>query len=163
MSSMHSVQYCHRAANLFRRLSQCRVYQQTMSYRDLNEVRLIGRLGKDPKDLSTTSRPAVTFPLATNYSYKNSLGEEISRTDWHNIWIGYPKVCAYLLENVQKGDRVLISGRIQQQTKSDEHGRALYVHHIFADNVILIQKYHRQMQDGGEKNLQSEQDESLQA
>ena len=51
-----------------------------------NKVQLIGNLGKDPEVKNLTSGKIVAnFSLATSENYKNSQGEKVTDTQWHNI------------------------------------------------------------------------------
>ena len=51
-----------------------------------NRVQLIGNLGMDPEVKSLTSgKKMVKFSVATSESYKNSEGEKVTDTQWHNI------------------------------------------------------------------------------
>ena len=51
-----------------------------------NKVQLIGNLGNDPEIITLESgKKLAKFSIATNESYKNSLGEKITDTQWHNV------------------------------------------------------------------------------
>ena len=51
-----------------------------------NKVQLIGNLGMNPEVKEIRNgRKMAKFSLATNASYKNSVGEKITDTQWHNI------------------------------------------------------------------------------
>lgn len=72
----------------------------------LNNVELIGRVGKDPEMRYTSSGKAVCgFSLATN-----EMGKD--KTTWHNItaWEKLAEVCE---RYVKKGDLIYLSGRIE--------------------------------------------------
>ena len=52
----------------------------------LNEVKLIGNLGKDPEIKTFESgQQVVSFSMATAEKYKNSEGELVVDTQWHNV------------------------------------------------------------------------------
>ena len=58
-----------------------------------NSVQLIGRLGIDPEVKNLDSGKTLTkFSLATSDSYKNSAGEKVEDTQWHNI-VAWGKGC----------------------------------------------------------------------
>jgi len=51
-----------------------------------NKVQLIGNLGNDPEVIALESgKKLAKFSLATNESYKNTEGEKVTQTDWHNL------------------------------------------------------------------------------
>ncbi|HOB71904.1 MAG TPA: single-stranded DNA-binding protein, partial [bacterium] len=50
-----------------------------------NKVLLIGNLGQDPEIKTLESGKKVArFTLATNESFKNSEGQKVEETTWHN-------------------------------------------------------------------------------
>lgn len=72
----------------------------------LNNVELIGRVGRDPEMRYTSNGKAVVgFSLATN-----EMGKD--KTTWHNItaWEKLAEVCE---QYVKKGDLIYLSGRIE--------------------------------------------------
>lgn len=51
-----------------------------------NKVQLIGHIGNEPEMINLESgKKLVKFSLATNETYKNTEGEKVTNTDWHNI------------------------------------------------------------------------------
>ena len=79
----------------------------------LNEVKLIGNVGKDVelKHLDNDKKVA-RIVLATNKSYKKQNGEKESRTEWHNIelWGDTAQFCA---NYVKKGMLLYVCGEIR--------------------------------------------------
>jgi single-strand DNA-binding protein len=106
----------------------------------LNEVKLIGHLGKDPDLRFTTGGTAVaTFSVATSRKYKDRDGQIQEHTEWHNIvvWRNLAETCAkYLL----KGKLVYISGEIQTRSYDDRDGNKRYITEIIADKVKFLGK-----------------------
>ena len=52
----------------------------------LNRVMLIGRLGKDPEVRRLETGAAVAkFTMATDESYKDTNGNKVEQTEWHNV------------------------------------------------------------------------------
>lgn len=90
----------------------------------MNQVTLIGRLGKDPaaKDFQNGGR-VVSFTLATSERWKDkSSGEQKERTEWHNIQIfneGLGKVAERYL---RKGNQCMVQGQIQSREYTDKDG-----------------------------------------
>lgn len=89
----------------------------------LNKVQLIGRLGGDPTVTTMQSGTnRVSFSLATSHAIRNSNGERVERTEWHNI-VGWGRI-ANLFNNltVNKGSLVYIEGSLVHRTWTDDNG-----------------------------------------
>jgi single-strand DNA-binding protein len=79
----------------------------------LNEVRLIGNVGKDVelKHLEN-DRKVARVVLATNKTYKKQNGEKESKTEWHNVefWGDTAQFCG---NYVKKGMLLYICGELR--------------------------------------------------
>jgi single-strand DNA-binding protein len=87
----------------------------------VNEVWLVGNLGKDPEIRHTQSGQQVaTISLCTNRSIKNQEGQWHTEATWHSV------VCwqkqAEIIGSAQKGDGVAIQGRLQYREWEDKDG-----------------------------------------
>ncbi len=52
----------------------------------VNRVTLVGNVGEVPRVSEREGEAFVAnFPLATNEFYKNKEGEEVNKTEWHQI------------------------------------------------------------------------------
>ena len=73
-----------------------------------NRVQLIGRLGQDPEVRTLTSgKKLTTFSVATTDSYRNSSGDKVEETQWHNI-VAWGKVGEIAGEYLTKGQEVAL-------------------------------------------------------
>ena len=99
----------------------------------LNQVTLLGRLGRDAETSFTANGKSVTkFSIATENSYK--VGDEWKTdTSWNNCvaW-GKDKVAAYMT----KGSQVLVTGRLNTRSY-DKDGEKKYVTEVVVDNIVL--------------------------
>lgn len=87
----------------------------------INQVTLVGRVGKDPEIRYTTDNKAVAmFSIATN-----ELGND--KTTWHNVkaWEKRAELCE---QYVKKGDLLYISGRIEYSEKDGKYYTAIVAH-----------------------------------
>ena len=87
-----------------------------------NRVQLIGHLGHDPEIKTIENGKKVArFTLATDDSYKNSEGQKIKETTWHNLiaWNGLADLSDKYLK---KGSKVAVEGRIVYRTYEDKKG-----------------------------------------
>lgn len=83
----------------------------------VNKVILVGRLGKDPEVRYTQNGKAVAnFSLATDESYKNSDGEKVKKTEWHNIVVWGPSVENFVEKYLHKGDMIYVEGKLQTRS-----------------------------------------------
>ena len=109
---------------------------ETMSERSVNEVRLIGRIGKDIEVRFTPEGTKVgTFNLATAKSWKDrQSGERKEKTTWHRIvfW-RCDAVERYLL----KGKRIYLDGHLDQRSY-EKDGETRYITEIVCDSLILL-------------------------
>ncbi len=103
-----------------------------------NRVTLIGNLGQDPETKTTESGKKVTnFTLATDDGYKNSDGQKVSETTWHNIvaWNGLADIAGKYLK---KGRQVAVEGRIVYRTYEDKKGATKNITEIVLNDLILL-------------------------
>ena len=87
-----------------------------------NKVTLIGHLGMDPEVKQTEGgHKLAKMSIATNESYKNSKGEKVTETQWHNL-IAWGKTADFIGKYLQKGNEVVVEGKLkeQQKTKSNK-------------------------------------------
>ena len=86
--------------------------------RTINKVILVGNVGRDPDVYETKKGTrAVHLSLATN---RLPFGDEAEqRTDWHRLtlWAG---LAQFTEENVKKGDRIYLEGRLEYDAHERE-------------------------------------------
>lgn len=103
-----------------------------------NKVMLVGNLGQDP-DMKTLEggKKVVHFTLATKEDYKNSEGQKVKETTWHNItaWNGLAEIASKYLK---KGNEVFVEGRLVYRTYEDKQGATKYVTDIVLNDLLLL-------------------------
>jgi single-strand DNA-binding protein len=103
-----------------------------------NRVTLIGNLGQDPEIKTTETGKKVThFTLATSDGYKNSDGQKVNETTWHNIvaWNGLADIAGKFLK---KGKEVAVEGRIVYRTYEDKSGVTKNITEIVLNDLVLL-------------------------
>lgn len=91
----------------------------------LNEVRLIGRLGKEPDVRPTQKSNVVKLNVATWEIFYDEVRQEWSEvTEWHNVECWSQKVDRY--QKMKKGDIVVVFGKIVTQSYVDKQGVTKY-------------------------------------
>lgn len=104
----------------------------------LNQVILIGRLGKDPETRYTGGGQAVcSFSIATDESWKDRNGEKQKRTEWHRI-VAWGKTAEIAQEYLKKGREVSIIGKLQTRDWQDKEGVKRYSTEIIVQRLILL-------------------------
>ena len=102
----------------------------------VNNITCLGNLTRDPELRFTPSGAAVAgFGIAVNRSIQNKTsGEWESQADFFNVtaWHKLAENCA---ESLSKGDRVLVAGRLSQDSWEDKDGQKRSAVKIIA-NVI---------------------------
>lgn len=104
----------------------------------LNRIMLIGRLGKDAETRFTTNNVSVTnFTLATDYRYKGKNGDWVSETTWHNI-VSF-NLSDYYKENLKKGRKFYVEGRLSKRDYTDKDGIKRYNTEVITEKIIPLE------------------------
>jgi len=104
--------------------------------KSINKSQVLGHLGKDPIVSTIGNTKNAKFSIATNYEYRNSDGEKVSKTEWHNIEAWGP--LAEIVEKyLKKGDRAFIEGRLKTTSK-EENGVNRYFTVIVASELVML-------------------------
>ncbi|MFP4557815.1 MAG: single-stranded DNA-binding protein [Bacteroidales bacterium] len=104
----------------------------------MNKVQLQGFLGQDAEVRTFDSgRTLISLRMATNESYKNSNGEWITNTTWHNVAHWRTKMDESLRDDLKKGALVSVNGKINTRKYSDKEGKDRYITEVVAQKVEL--------------------------
>jgi len=104
----------------------------------LNKIMLIGNLGKDAETRFTTNNVSVTnFTLATTHSYKGKNGDWVNETTWHNI-VSF-NLSDYFKENLKKGKKFYIEGRLTKRDYTDKDGIKRYSTDVYSEKIIPLE------------------------
>lgn len=102
----------------------------------MNKANILGRLTKDPELRYTqTGLANATFTLAVNRNFKNADGNYEADFIPVVVWRGLAEMLA---NNLKKGSRVCVSGRIQTRSYDDNNGNKRYVTEIVAEDATVI-------------------------
>jgi single-strand DNA-binding protein len=108
-----------------------------MSCFDINQLAISGNLTRDPQLLHLDDGTALCkLRIANNDRTKNLAGEWINRPQFFNvtIWAGIGQRIA---DNLAKGDKVVLSGRLKWSEWDAEDGRRQAIK-IHADSIVPI-------------------------
>lgn len=104
---------------------------------NVNQVTVIGRLGRDPEVRYTKAgTKVVTATVATSYTDK--AGKET--TEWHRV-VAFKRM-ADQLAACHKGGLVVVQGRLQTKKWQDKEGNDKYTTEIVA-TIALAAQWHR--------------------
>lgn len=105
-----------------------------------NKVQLIGNLGVDPevKELDG-GRKMARWSLATSEIYKNSEGDKVTDTTWHNI-VAWGKTAEIAEKLLKKGTEVAIEGKLVNRSYTDKDGNKRFITEVQANELVLFGK-----------------------
>lgn len=106
--------------------------------RGVNKVILIGNLGEEPELKYTRNDTAVcNMRLATNESYTDPDGNEVQKTEWHDVvaWGRLAEVCD---KHLRKGSHVYFEGRLQTRSWEDQDGKTRYTREVNAREMRFL-------------------------
>ena len=103
-----------------------------------NKVQLIGNLGNDPEVITLESgKKLAKFAIATNESYKNSNGEKVTDTQWHNI-VAWGKTADIIEKYVAKGKEVAIEGKLTSRSYETKEGEKRYITEVVCNELLML-------------------------
>jgi len=103
-----------------------------------NRVQLIGHLGTNPELKELNKGAKVTrLSLATNESYKNSKGEKVTETYWHNL-VAWGKTAEIADKILKKGCEVAIEGKLINRSYEAKDGSTKYITEIQVSEFVLL-------------------------
>lgn len=88
----------------------------------MNKVILAGYVGIKPELKTITNGTQCTgFSVAINESYKDKNGQQMEKVEWINC-SSYGVITEHICKSLDKGDKVLIEGKLQTKTYTDKTG-----------------------------------------
>jgi single-strand DNA-binding protein len=115
----------------------------------LNKAMIIGNLGRDPEMRYTPNGQSVTqFTVAVNRNFKGSDGEWQEETEWFRV-VAWGQTGERAAENLRKGVKVYVEGRLQTRNWEDQTGNKRYTTELVADRVVSLERRQRDEGDPG--------------
>jgi len=103
-----------------------------------NRVMLVGNLGAAPDVKTTeTGKKMARFSVATNENYKNSNGEKVTDTQWHNL-VAWEKMAEVAEKILDKGTEVVVEGRLVSRSYTDKEGIKKYITEVVVSDMMLM-------------------------
>jgi single-strand DNA-binding protein len=108
----------------------------TMS--SLNQVMLLGNLGKDPEVLKSTDIGSfVRLSLATSKKFKSKTGEVQEDIQWHTVYLNnnLGKLAA---THLKKGAKIFVSGELRTRNWQDKNDVMHRVTAVYAKEIKFL-------------------------
>ena len=103
----------------------------------LNQVQLVGNLGKDVEGLDfEDGKKLAKVTMATNAFYYKD-GERQQTTRWHNI-VAWGKTAELMIKLGQKGTRMLVQGKLNTRDYETKEGQRRQQTEVVVDQFLVI-------------------------
>lgn len=117
----------------------------------MNQVTLIGNIGKDPKEQLRYLDQGIavcTIPLACTERARDRDGNYVDKTEWIdvNLWRGNAEIVG---KYCRKGSTICIEGKIITRNWETPEGEKRYKTEVQASRVILLDSRPQEQQSGG--------------
>ena len=103
-----------------------------------NRVQLIGNPGMDPEVRELDGGKKVAkFSIATRDFYKNSDGERVEDTQWHNV-VAWGKTAELVGKFIRKGKQVYLEGKLTSRSYESKEGDKRYITEVVLNDILLL-------------------------
>ncbi|WP_297797793.1 single-stranded DNA-binding protein [uncultured Eudoraea sp.] len=105
-----------------------------------NKVQLIGNLGQDPEIVNLDNGGKLAkFSVATNEIYRNSKGEKVTDTQWHNV-VAWGKTAEIVENYLAKGNEVALEGKLIHRSYENKEGEKRYITEVKCNELVMLGK-----------------------
>ncbi len=114
----------------------------------LNKVQLIGRLGRDPESMTTSTGKTLTKMniATTDYWTDSQSGQRKERTEWHTV-VTWDKTAQFVKEYLAKGNLVYVEGSLRSREYTDQNGNKRKIFEVNANTVMILQSDRRETRE----------------
>ena len=103
-----------------------------------NKVQLIGNLGNAPEVKTIESgKKLARFSVATSESYRNTNGEKVTETTWHNL-VAWGKVAEIAEKYLTKGSEIAVEGKLINRSYTDKDGNKKYITEVQVNELLML-------------------------
>ncbi|MBN8687264.1 MAG: single-stranded DNA-binding protein [Chitinophagales bacterium] len=103
-----------------------------------NKVQLIGNLGNAPEIKTFDGgRKMARFSMATSESYRNTKGEKVTETQWHNL-VAWGKLAEIVEKFLTKGKEIAIEGKLINRSYNNKEGEKKYITEIQVNDLLML-------------------------
>lgn len=112
----------------------------------INRAEILGNMCRDPELRTTPNGSSVcSFGVATNEQWKGQDGSQQERTEFHNVVV-WGKLAEEVSNQIGKGRKVYISGRLQTRSWDTPDGVKKYTTELIADSVTSLGHPHSEIE-----------------
>lgn len=106
----------------------------------LNQVTLIGNLGKAPEVMKTLPKGKfVRLSLATTKKYKDAGGKLTEQTQWHTVFVSNSLGTA-AADYLTKGNKICVTGELRNSEWTDKNKQQHFTTAVYAQKIIFLSK-----------------------
>lgn len=103
----------------------------------MNQVTLVGRLGKDPETRTTGSGMVVASLSVATTERKKEGDKWVEFAEWHKVTV-FGRMAENVARYKKKGEQIAVTGRLKTDKWQDKDGNDRYTTAIIADNIEFI-------------------------
>lgn len=122
---------------------------------NLNQLTLLGNLARDPEIKYTNEGLAIAdLRIAVNRKWKDKEGNDMGSVEFFNVtaWNKLAENCA---NDLKKGDRVIVSGRLNHRSFDTKDGKKINIMNVIADVVAASLEFSSVKIAGKDDNINS--------
>ena len=97
----------------------------------INQVNLLGRIGKIETKYTPSGTAVTNFSVATNRRWVDKTGQQQEKTEW-TLCVSYAKLAETIGNHFQKGSEIFITGRLQTRDW-EENGQKRYMTEVIVE------------------------------
>ncbi len=102
-----------------------------------NRAQLIGNLGMDPEVKEINGTTFAKVSLATTETYKDSEGNKVKNTQWHNL-VAWGNTALIFKNYAKKGNEIAVEGKINYRSYENKEGEKKYITEIVVSEILLL-------------------------
>ncbi|MHB1275152.1 MAG: single-stranded DNA-binding protein [Candidatus Humimicrobiaceae bacterium] len=130
---------------------------------NLNQLTLLGNLARDPEIKYTNEGLAIAdLRVAVNRRWKDKEGNDMENVEFFNItaWNKLAENCA---SDLKKGDRVMVSGRLNHRSFDTKDGKKINIMNVIADVVAASLEFNSVRISSKDERITSSEEDILES
>jgi len=130
---------------------------------NLNQITLLGNLARDPEIKYTNEGLAITdLRVAVNRKWKDKDGNDMENVEFFNI-TAWNKLAENCSNDLKKGDRVIVSGRLNHRSFDTKDGKKINIMNVIADVVAASLEFNSVRIAGKDEAIACSEDRILES
>jgi len=120
----------------------------------VNRVTLIGNLGRDPEIRTLeTGAMVAKFSVATDEGYRDSSGNWVDRTEWHDI-VAWRQLAERAQNTLKKGMLIYVEGKLSTRKWKDQNDQDRYRTEVVANYFRIVNSRGLDQDEEGQTSAQ---------